>query len=120
MSHNEEEFNFFGVPNRKESVQSNWSNFNVEPGLRRDEPRYHNQREETFFEKVLPGLNCMAFLGMAKEGSNYIDNELESIDPSILNQNSKEDTSPQQFFNLIENESDYELMKNKKIGMSTF
>src|SRR3990167_5392040 len=51
-----------------------------------------------------------------QDAPQEIDNELDQINPWLLTGYQDTDNSPQQFFNYIERESDYERMKNKKIG----
>lgn len=77
----------------------------------------HNTEEQTFYEKILPGLSCFAMLEEGQDDQQSMRNELDDIDPLLFADAHQNDTSPQQFFNYIENESDYERMKNRKFGM---
>lgn len=75
-----------------------------------------NEQEQTFYEKVLPGLSCFAMLEEGQDEHASMRNELDNIDPLLFADSHENDTSPQQFFNYIENESDYERLKNRKFG----
>ena len=73
-------------------------------------------REQTFYEKILPGLNCFAMLEDSHLEDQGMQNELDNIDPFLFVDKKEIETSPQQFFNFIEQQDAYEQLKNKKIG----
>jgi hypothetical protein len=108
-NNNKDESPFFRarLQDRKPSMaNSDWGNGPEEQG-------YYDDHELNFFEKVLPGLNCFAELDGRTDLS--MENELDQIDPWLLAGKENHEASPQQFFNFIERESDYEQLKNKKI-----
>jgi hypothetical protein len=74
-------------------------------------------REKTFYEKILPGLNSFVMLEDSHPPQFDMENELDGIDPCLFAHKSDIETSPQQFFNFIEHQDEYEQLKNKKIGI---
>ena len=117
-----EYLNFDYLGGRKVSTCSNPYSYiqEQEQSLRENNAPYNDTREANFYQKVLPGLNCFAVLGEDQnpENNEEIENELDQIDPGLFADHMSHDQSPQQFFNFIERESEFEQIKNKKIGSS--
>ena len=117
-SNDQEDFDM-GFLGRKVSACSNTYSFlyDHDPGMKEEPTAYHGTREATFYQKILPGLNCFAVLGDEdKPQIGEMENELNQINTGLFSDNDNHDPSPQQFFNYIERESEYENMKSKRLG----
>jgi hypothetical protein len=123
MREESDDDDFQGFPDRSELARR-LSNDTIQSGLYPDfwsqlqgtPVQSQTMREQTFYEKILPGLNCFAMLEDPHRPPSGMDNELDDIDPYLFVDKKDIETSPQQFFNFIEHQDAYEQLKNKKMG----